>query len=373
MNRTEINLIIEKLESNIDQFKLIIDGLNKDLEFFKNLSIKCEQGINNSGLGFTNVKLPKEQETNNTDSDTNDQIEQLVYSDEEIWKDIEMYGIKFNYQISNHSKVRNSENKIMTTSLRDGYKSVKLTYRENNNSLYKAIKIHRMVAIMFIDNDDPDNKNTVNHIDGNKFNNHHSNLEWVTIGENNKHAMKAGLVKITKRSVNQYDTDSNLIQTFESLDLAKKTTGIDDGAIAKVCKGYRKTAGGFIWKYTDENSNEVELDEDELEGYVQINNFPNYIINKTGRIYSKPYKKFLKTQKARDGAEQVQITNNGDRKTYLVHILMAETFLGKEVDSDISVYHINGNKSDNRLVNLKLGSHIDRCKNIKEIKMLCYE
>ena len=64
-----------------------------------------------------------------------------------------------------------------------GYLSVNF-----NNTTYM---VHRLVAQGYCQN--PEAKPFVNHIDGNKLNNHFSNLEWCTCAENNKHARDTGL------------------------------------------------------------------------------------------------------------------------------------------------------------------------------------
>lgn len=71
----------------------------------------------------------------------------------------------------------------------DGYPSAIITHRGN----VKNTGVHRLVAETFIPN--PENKETVNHIDGDKTNNHVSNLEWATRGEQMQHAYKLGLKK----------------------------------------------------------------------------------------------------------------------------------------------------------------------------------
>ena len=74
-----------------------------------------------------------------------------------------------------------------------------LTYRINNRGYntvsfnHTTYMVHRLVAEGYVNNPDPTNKRYVNHIDGNKLNNCASNLEWVTIKENNVHAILTGL------------------------------------------------------------------------------------------------------------------------------------------------------------------------------------
>jgi hypothetical protein len=102
------------------------------------------------------------------------------------WKKIEDYP----YEVDAHGHIRNCESgKLLSTiSLNGGgYNYVTLF----NSDGRRNFMIHRLVATTFIDN--PDNKPQVNHIDGNKRNNHVSNLEWMTQFENMRHAVNANL------------------------------------------------------------------------------------------------------------------------------------------------------------------------------------
>lgn len=56
----------------------------------------------------------------------------------------------------------------------------------------KTVRIHQLVGLHFVDN--PDNKPQLNHEDGNKLNNHYSNLKWCTGAENIEHAVRTGLL-----------------------------------------------------------------------------------------------------------------------------------------------------------------------------------
>lgn len=62
----------------------------------------------------------------------------------------------------------------------------------------KTYCVHKAVGILFIPN--PENKKEVNHKDGNKLNNHISNLEWATPSENIQHAVRIGLIKSKSES-----------------------------------------------------------------------------------------------------------------------------------------------------------------------------
>jgi hypothetical protein len=127
-----------------------------------------------------------------------------------------------------------------------GYLVVNLT--DGERKVNRAI--HRLLAVTYIPN--PNSLPHVNHKDGDKLNNQLSNLEWTSAGTNTRHAIDMGMTDPRTRhpamaQVIQQDLLGNSIRTFLSLHDAERMTGVAWQNISKVCRGLRKTAGGFRW------------------------------------------------------------------------------------------------------------------------------
>lgn len=106
-------------------------------------------------------------------------------------EDIEWKKIFENYEISNYGDLKNIKYKtpklLHKIYSKDGY--IQYSLRKNKKQLRTGA--HRLIALAFVPN--PENKETVNHIDGNKHNNYYKNLEWTSRSEQMLHAYKLKL------------------------------------------------------------------------------------------------------------------------------------------------------------------------------------
>lgn len=179
--------------------------------------------------------------------------------EKEIYKDIPNF--EGYYQASNFGNIKRlaiglvkKERVMCPMDNGRGYLSVPLCKQGTKKRYY----VHRLVAAAFLSN--YENKEEVNHIDGNRNNNTLSNLEWVTRSENHFHRYKVlkqkgvnygkkGKDIWASKVVIMMDLQGNEIRRFHGNLEAMRETGIHESNIRSVIYGKSKTAGGYKWKY----------------------------------------------------------------------------------------------------------------------------
>jgi len=110
--------------------------------------------------------------------------------------------------------------------------------------------VHKLVGHAYLS--PPSEEQTqVNHIDGNKSNNHVDNLEWVTGVENMKHCAKLHKETFNRRQKPVIGIDMKTKEEvgYDGVKEAARNSNVNSGSIIKACKGQRPSAGGYLWKY----------------------------------------------------------------------------------------------------------------------------
>ena len=106
------------------------------------------------------------------------------------------------------------------------------------------IKVHRLVALLFIGNP-PLNKNMINHIDGNKTNNHYTNLEWCDSYENNKHARDTKLNDVSKSNSTRWKDETFRLKVGKNISIGQLKSECNKG----------ENNGRFRYRIVDKQGN----------------------------------------------------------------------------------------------------------------------
>jgi len=129
---------------------------------------------------------------------------------------------------------------------------------EVNVQLFKG---HRLVGMYFVPKPktEPGINLEINHVDGNKSNNHFSNLEWVTRSANLRHAIAIGLkhkfhIQSPNRRPVELFKDGISVGQFDSIRDAAAFIGCTTQNITNWITGARKSRYGYTVKDLPKNA-----------------------------------------------------------------------------------------------------------------------
>lgn len=139
----------------------------------------------------------------------------------ENWRFI---GANSDYMVSDHGRILSFKGKsklIISSSITaKGYEYVAIRQK----GIYVGYSVHRLVATAFIPN--PKRLPQVNHLDGNKLNNHVANLEWCDAYDNVMHAIRTGLrpssPALSPVPCATTDEAGNILQAYPSMNALVK-------------------------------------------------------------------------------------------------------------------------------------------------------
>jgi hypothetical protein len=159
----------------------------------------------------------------------------------EIWKDIPGYeGL---YQASSFGRIKTCENKVTRNARYSTrvWKSRIMKGRGNRYATGKRVSlwkdgkskdylVARLVALTFLGESPKDY--TVNHKDGNRLNNNIENLEWISRGDNVKHAFSTGLMSRIQKGIVLKDDSTGNVYEFNSYSECSRFLGRNHGYVS---------------------------------------------------------------------------------------------------------------------------------------------
>ncbi len=183
--------------------------------------------------------------------------------EKEIWRDVP--GFEGKYQVS----INIPEGRCRRFYKNGNVRELTNNPRKRDGRLYWSLwkdgkricqQAARWIAITFLElvqNEYFDGAE-IDHTDTDPMNNHPSNLRWVDrVGQMNNpltriHRSEALLNRPDQSKwVIKLNKNNEILHFYPSTAQAERETGINYRRISECCRGERKSAGGFTWKYAE--------------------------------------------------------------------------------------------------------------------------
>jgi hypothetical protein len=210
----------------------------------------------------------------------------------------------------------------------------------------KSYLFHRLVATAFALPFQP-GQTQVDHINGDRSDNRVVNLRYATPSQNVRHSYKTNSARASNaprqsKPILGRKVGADDWTTFPSANEAARTLRLDHGHISACANRRQLSTGGFEFKFAE------AAEVDTLDGEMWKSTVGGAQVSSLGRFRST--RGIVSTPKPRtSGYVQVKI----HKKIYLLHRLVATAFALPFQPGQTQVDHINGDPSDNRVVNLR--------------------
>lgn len=171
--------------------------------------------------------------------------------EKEIFVDSPIFPDK--YWVSNYGSVITKKTKYRRSPSenKDGYLYVRLY----SDGKAKYMLVHRLVALAFVDNPNPEEYAVTNHINGDKKDNFYRNLEWCDVGHNTRHSYLLELQKPIRgskhgRSIYAEEQIHLVCGLLQDSDLTIKEISLRTSVSVRTIQSIR---AGVNWDFISEN------------------------------------------------------------------------------------------------------------------------
>lgn len=237
------------------------------------------------------------------------------------------------YLISTYGRCMTAGRMIQSKAGWQRYRKGRLLVKHDNGKGYfaylidgKHIYIHRLVALTFIPN--PENKEQVDHIDGNKANNCVDNLRWATRSENLHNPVTYPRMSEVhlKRTVVMLDADGKYICEVKGVPVLSRMCGIPESGIKNCLSPKMKNVScdGFQFLYKE--------DYDETKDYhlcLPQNMGHEFVINENALIVFSDGKVYDAFPSSMIAEKELKIHRHYISKIYTKHISVSEIYQRK--------------------------------------------